>query len=318
MAVTMYYEDDVEVSALAGKQIAVIGYGSQGHAHAQNLRDSGHNVIIGVRHGKSFDKAKEDGFETFEVGEAVAKADVIMVLAPDELQQSIYEEDIKPNLKAGSALGFAHGFNIHFGYIKVPEDVDVFMVAPKAPGHLVRRTYTEGFGTPALFVSHQNASGHAREIAMDWAKGIGCARVGIIETTFKEETEEDLFGEQAVLCGGLTALVEAGFETLTEAGYAGELAYFEAISNTAEFGHYVTGPRIITDEVKKNMKLVLADIQSGKFAQDFVDDFKAGRPKLTAYREAAKNLEIEKIGAELRQAMPFTQSGDDDAFKIYQ
>ena len=192
MAVTMYYEDDVEVSALAGKQIAVIGYGSQGHAHAQNLRDSGHNVIIGVRHGKSFDKAKEDGFETFEVGEAVAKADVIMVLAPDELQQSIYEEDIKPNLKAGSALGFAHGFNIHFGYIKVPEDVDVFMVAPKAPGHLVRRTYTEGFGTPALFVSHQNASGHAREIAMDWAKGIGCARVGIIETTFKEETEEDL------------------------------------------------------------------------------------------------------------------------------
>ncbi|KZK11356.1 Ketol-acid reductoisomerase [Lactococcus lactis subsp. lactis bv. diacetylactis] len=222
MAVTMYYEDDVEVSALAGKQIAVIGYGSQGHAHAQNLRDSGHNVIIGVRHGKSFDKAKEDGFETFEVGEAVAKADVIMVLAPDELQQSIYEEDIKPNLKAGSALGFAHGFNIHFGYIKVPEDVDVFMVAPKAPGHLVRRTYTEGFGTPALFVSHQNASGHAREIAMDWAKGIGCARVGIIETTFKEETEEDLFGEQAVLCGGLTALVEAGFETLTEAGYAGD------------------------------------------------------------------------------------------------
>ena len=309
MAVTMYYEDDVEVSALAGKQIAVIGYGSQGHAHAQNLRDSGHNVIIGVRHGKSFDKAKEDGFETFEVGEAVAKADVIMVLAPDELQQSIYEEDIKPNLKAGSALGFAHGFNIHFGYIKVPEDVDVFMVAPKAPGHLVRRTYTEGFGTPALFVSHQNASGHAREIAMDWAKGIGCARVGIIETT-------------------------------TEAGYAGELAYFEvlhemklivdlmyeggftkmrqSISNTAEFGDYVTGPRIITDEVKKNMKLVLADIQSGKFAQDFVDDFKAGRPKLTAYREAAKNLEIEKIGAELRKAMPFTQSGDDDAFKIYQ
>ena len=340
MAVTMYYEDDVEVAALAGKQIALIGYGSQGHAHAQNLRDSGHNVIIGVRHGKSFDKAKEDGFETFEVGEAVAKADVIMVLAPDELQQSIYEKDIKPNLKAGSALGFAHGFNIHFGYIKVPEDVDVFMVAPKAPGHLVRRTYTEGFGTPALFVSHQNASGHAREIAMDWAKGIGCARVGIIETTFKEETEEDLFGEQAVLCGGLTALVEAGFETLTEAGYAGELAYFEvlhemklivdlmyeggftkmrqSISNTAEFGDYVTGPRIITDEVKKNMKLVLADIQSGKFAQDFVDDFKAGRPKLTAYREAAKNLEIEKIGAELRKAMPFTQSGDDDAFKIYQ
>ncbi len=293
-----------------------------------------------MRHGKSFDKAKEDGFETFEVGEAVAKADVIMVLAPDELQQSIYEEDIKPNLKAGSALGFAHGFNIHFGYIKVPEDVDVFMVAPKAPGHLVRRTYTEGFGTPALFVSHQNAV--VMRVKSQWIgpKELVVLEWGIIETTFKEETEEDLFGEQAVLCGGLTALVEAGFETLTEAGYAGELAYFEvlhemklivdlmyeggftkmrqSISITAEFGDYVTGPRIITDAVKKNMKLVLADIQSGKFAQDFVDDFKAGRPKLTAYREAAKNLEIEKIGAELRKAMPFTQSGDDDAFKIYQ
>lgn len=340
MAVTMYYEEDVKTPALAGKKIAVIGYGSQGHAHAQNLRDSGRDVIIGVRKGKSFDKAVEDGFETFTVGEAVAQADVIMVLAPDEIQQATYEEEIAPNLKDGAALGFAHGFNIHFGYIKVPETVDVFMVAPKGPGHLVRRTYTEGFGVPALFVNHQDATGNCRDIAMDWAKGIGAARVGILETTFKEETEEDLFGEQAVLCGGLTALVEAGFETLTEAGYAGELAYFEvlhemklivdlmyeggftkmrqSISNTAEFGDYVSGPRIITDEVKKNMKAVLNDIQSGKFAQDFVDDYKAGRPKLTAYREAAANLEIEKVGAELRKAMPFTQSGDDDAFKIYQ
>ena len=340
MSVTMYYEEDVKVPALAGKQIAVIGYGSQGHAHAQNLRDTGHNVIIGVRHGKSFDKAKEDGFDTYEVGEAVAKADVIMVLAPDEIQADLYAAEIGPNLKSGAAIGFAHGFNIHFGYIKVPDDVDVFMVAPKGPGHLVRRTFTEGFGVPALFVSHQNATGHAREIAMDWAKGVGCARVGIIETSFKEETEEDLFGEQNVLMGGVTHLIEAGFEVLTEEGYAPELAYFEvchemklivdliyeggftkmrqSCSNTAEFGDFVTGPRIITPEVKENMRAALRDIQSGKFAQDFVDDYKAGFPKLKAYRAEAAKLPIETIGAELRKAMPFTQAGDDDAFKIYQ
>lgn len=339
MAVNMQYEADVKVAALDGKKIAVIGYGSQGHAHAQNLRDTGHDVIIGVRPGKSFDKAKEDGFETFEVAEAAKQADVIMILAPDELQADIYEADIAPNLEAGNALGFAHGFNIHFGFIKAPEDVDVFMCAPKGPGHLVRRTFEEGFGVPALYAVYQDATGHAKDIAMDWAKGVGSARVGLIETDFKEETEEDLFGEQAVLCGGLTALIQAGFEVLTEAGYAPELAYFEvlhemklivdlcyeggfkkmrqSISNTAEFGDYVSGPRVITEQVKENMKAVLADIQSGKFANDFVNDYKAGRPKLQAYRDAAANLEIEKVGEDLRKAMPFVAKNDDDSFKIY-
>ena len=290
MAVTMEYEKDVKVPALDGKKIAVIGYGSQGHAHAQNLRDSGHDVIIGVRAGKSFDKAKEDGFGTYEVAEATKLADVIMC-------------------------------------------------APKGPGHLVRRTYTEGFGVPALYAVYQDATGNAKDIAMDWSKGVGSARVGLLETTFKEETEEDLFGEQAVLCGGLTALIEAGFEVLTEAGYAPELAYFEvlhemkliidliyeggfkkmrqSISNTAEFGDYVSGPRVITAQVKENMKAVLADIQSGKFAHDFVEDYKAGRPRLEAYRKEAADLEIEKVGAELRKAMPFVGQNDDDAFKIY-
>lgn len=339
MAVKMEYENDVKVAALDGKKIAVIGYGSQGHAHAQNLRDSGQDVIIGVRAGKSFDKAKEDGFETFEVAEAVKQADVVMILAPDEIQADIYENEVAPNLKDGAALGFAHGFNIHFGYIKAPESVDVFMCAPKGPGHLVRRTYNEGFGVPALYAVYQDATGNAKDIAMSWAKGVGSARVGLMETTFKEETEEDLFGEQAVLCGGLTALIQAGFEVLTEAGYAPELAYFEvlhemklivdlcyeggfkkmrqSISNTAEFGDYVAGPRVITEQVKENMKGVLADIQSGKFADDFVTDYKNGRPKLTAYREAAANLEIEKVGAELRKAMPFVGQNDDDSFKIY-
>ena len=229
MAVQMEYEKDVKVAALDGKKIAVIGYGSQGHAHAQNLRDSGHDVIIGVRPGKSFDKAKEDGFDTYTVAEATKLADIIMVLAPDEIQKDIYKDEIEPNLSAGKALGFAHGFNIHFEFIKVPKDVDVFMVAPKGPGHLVRRTYTEGFGVPALYAVYQDATGNAKDIAMDWAKGIGSARVGLLVTTFKEETEEDLFGEQAVLMGGLTHLIEAGFEVLTEAGYAPQLAYFEVL-----------------------------------------------------------------------------------------
>lgn len=339
MAVTMEYEKDITVDALAGKKIAVIGYGSQGHAHAQNLRDSGYDVIIGVRAGKSFDKAKEDGFDTYEVAEATKLADVIMILAPDEIQADLYADEIAPNLASGNALGFAHGFNILFEYIKAPADVDVFMCAPKGPGHLVRRTYTEGFGVPALYAVYQDATGSAKDIAMSWSKGVGSARVGLLETTFKEETEEDLFGEQAVLCGGLTALIEAGFEVLTEAGYAPELAYFEvlhemklivdliyeggfkkmrqSISNTAEFGDYVSGPRVITAQVKENMKAVLADIQSGKFAKDFVDDYKAGRPRLDAYRKEAADLEIEKVGAELRKAMPFVGQDDSDAFKIY-
>ena len=339
MAVQMEYEKDVKVPALDGKKIAVIGYGSQGHAHSQNLRDTGHDVIIGVRPGKSFDKAKEDGFDTYTVAEATKLADIIMVLAPDEIQKDIYKDEIEPNLSAGKALGFAHGFNIHFEFIKVPKDVDVFMVAPKGPGHLVRRTYTEGFGVPALYAVYQDATGNAKDIAMDWAKGIGSARVGLLVTTFKEETEEDLFGEQAVLMGGLTHLIEAGFEVLTEAGYAPQLAYFEVLhemklivdliyeggfkkmrqscSNTAEFGDFVTGPRVIGPEVKENMKAALADIQSGKFAREFVEDHDAGFPRLKAYREEAANLEIEKVGAELRKAMPFVGQNDDDAFKIY-
>ncbi|WEV60835.1 ketol-acid reductoisomerase [Streptococcaceae bacterium ESL0729] len=340
MPVTMYYENDVKDKVLGDKRIAVIGYGSQGHAHAQNLRDSGQDVIIGVRPGKSFDKAKEDGFEVFPVAEAVAQADVVMILAPDEIQGDLYKNEIEPNLKEGVALGFGHGFNIHFGIIEPPASADVFMLAPKGPGHLVRRTYDEGFGVPALFAVYQDASGNARDIAMDWGVGVGAARVGMLETSFKEETEEDLFGEQAVLCGGVTALIEAGFEILTESGYAPELAYFEvlhemklivdllyeggfkkmrqSISNTAEFGDYTAGPRIITDQVKENMRQVLKDIQTGSFAEEFMEDYKAGNPKMKAYRERAQNLEIEKVGNELRQAMPFTQSGDDAAFKIYE
>ena len=290
------------------------------------MRDSGHDVIIGVRPGKSFDKAKEDGFEAYPVAEATKLADIIMILAPDEIQKDIYKDEIAPNLSAGKALGFAHG-------------VDVFMCAPKGPGHLVRRTYTEGFGVPALYAVYQDATGNAKDIAMDWAKGVGSARVGLLSTTFKEETEEDLFGEQAVLMGGLTSLIEAGFEVLTEAGYAPELAYFEVLhemklivdliyeggfkkmrqscSNTAEFGDFVTGPRVIGPEVKENMKAALADIQSGKFAREFVEDHDAGFPRLKAFRKQAEELEIEKVGAELRKAMPFVGQNDDDAFKIY-
>lgn len=328
----MYYEADVTTPALDGKKIAVVGYGSQGHAHSQNLRDTGHDVIIGVRPGKSFDAAKEDGFEVYPVAEAVKKADIIMILAPDEIQGDLYEAEIAPNLEAGNAIGFGHGFNIHFGVIVPPKDVDVFMVAPKGPGHLVRRTFVEGFGVPALFVSHQDATGNARDIALDWAKGIGAARVGLLETTFKEETEEDLFGEQAVLCGGLTALIETGFEVLVEGGYTPELAYFEvlhemklivdliyeggfdkmrkSISNTAEFGDYTAGPRVITEDVKENMRGVLKDIQSGKFAKDFTDDYKAGFPKFKEYREKASGLQIETVGAELRKMMPFVNEKD--------
>ena len=275
----------------------------------------------------------------FPVAEAVKQADVIMVLLPDEIQGDVYKNEIEPNLEKHNALAFAHGFNIHFGVIQPPADVDVFLVAPKGPGHLVRRTFVEGSAVPSLFGVQQDASGQARNIALSYAKGIGATRAGVIETTFKEETETDLFGEQAVLCGGVSKLIQSGFETLVEAGYQPELAYFEvlhemklivdliyeggfkkmrqSISNTAEYGDYVSGPRVITEQVKENMKAVLADIQNGKFANDFVNDYKAGRPKLTAYREQAANLEIEKVGAELRKAMPFVGKNDDDAFKIY-
>ncbi len=330
--VKVYYEDSVQQDALAGKTIAIIGYGSQGHAHAQNLRDTGHNVIIGIRAGKSADAAKEDGFDVKPVAEAAKEADVVMILAPDEIQGDLYKNEIEANLEAGNALAFGHGFNIHYGVITPPAEVDVFLAAPKGPGHLVRRTFTEGFAVPALFAVHQDATGQATDIALSYAKGIGATRVGVLETTFKEETETDLFGEQAVLCGGLTSMIEAGFETLVEAGYQPELAYFEvchelkliidliyeggfgkmrnSISNTAEYGDYVSGPRVITDAAKAGMKDVLTDIQNGKFAEGFINDNKAGFPEFKKMRAEAAGHQIEKVGDELRKMMPFVNKKD--------
>lgn len=325
MPVTTYYEQDADLSVLKDKTIAVIGYGSQGHAQAQNLRDSGIKVVIGLREGKSFEKAKNDGFEVLPVGEAVSRADVVQILMPDETQAAVYKNEIEPNLKKGAALMFSHGFNVHFGQIVAPKENDVLLVAPKSPGHMVRRTYVEGFGVPGLIAVEKDATGKAKEIGLAYAKGIGCTRAGVIETSFREETETDLFGEQAVLCGGVSALIKAGFETLTEAGYAPEMAYFEclhemklivdmiyegglasmrdSISNTAEYGDYVTGSRIVTEETKKAMKEVLSDIQQGKFARDFILENQSGRPFLTATRRNEAEHQIEVVGAELREMM---------------
>ncbi|HGN0234377.1 TPA: ketol-acid reductoisomerase [Staphylococcus aureus] len=327
---TVYYDQDVKTDALQGKKIAVVGYGSQGHAHAQNLKDNGYDVVIGIRPGRSFDKAKEDGFDVFPVAEAVKQADVIMVLLPDEIQGDVYKNEIEPNLEKHNALAFAHGFNIHFGVIQPPADVDVFLVAPKGPGHLVRRTFVEGSAVPSLFGIQQGASGQARNIALSYAKGIGATRAGVIETTFKEETETDLFGEQAVLCGGISKLIQSGFETLVEAGYQPELAYFEvlhemklivdlmyeggmenvrySISNTAEFGDYVSGPRVITPDVKENMKAVLTDIQNGNFSNRFIEDNKNGFKEFYKLCEEQHGHQIEKVGRELREMMPFIKS----------
>ncbi|HCZ7202652.1 TPA: ketol-acid reductoisomerase [Staphylococcus aureus] len=327
---TVYYDQDVKTDALQGKKIAVVGYGSQGHAHAQNLKDNGYDVVIGIRPGRSFDKAKEDGFDVFPVAEAVKQADVIMVLLPDEIQGDVYKNEIEPNLEKHNALAFAHGFNIHFGVIQPPADVDVFLVAPKGPGHLVRRTFVEGSAVPSLFGIQQDASGQTRNIALSYAKGIGATRAGVIETTFKEETETDLFGEQAVLCGGVSKLIQSGFETLVEASYQPELAYFEvlhemklivdlmyeggmenvrySISNTAEFGDYVSGPRVITPDVKENMKAVLTDIQNGNFSNRFIEDNKNGFKEFYKLREEQHGHQIEKVGRELREMMPFIKS----------
>ncbi len=326
----MYYNGDANAAYLEGKTVAVIGYGSQGHAHALNMKDSGVNVIIGLRQGKSWDKAVEDGFDVFSVSEATAKADVVMILLPDELQPKVYNEEIKPNLK-NQALMFAHGFNIHFHQIVAPKECDVLLVAPKGPGHLVRRTFEQEAGVPALFAIYQDVTGEARELALSYARAIGALRAGALETTFKEETETDLFGEQAVLCGGLTALVKAGFETLVEAGYQPELAYFEclhelklivdlmyengmagmrySISDTAQWGDFVTGPRIVTEDVKKEMKAVLTDIQEGKFARGWILENQANRPVFNAINERENEHLIEKVGKELRAMMPFVNSG---------
>jgi ketol-acid reductoisomerase len=320
----MYYEKDADLGVLKGKTIAIIGYGSQGHAQAQNLRDSGLNVVIGLRPGKSWDTAKNDGFEVLSVEDAARRADVINILLPDESQPKVYRDSIEPNLKTGAAIMFSHGFNINFGQIRPSADKDIFMIAPKSPGHMVRRTYVEGFGVPALIAVEQNATGKAYEIGLAYAKGIGSTRAGVIETTFREETETDLFGEQAVLCGGTSALVKAGFETLIEAGYQPEVAYFEclhelklivdlmyegglasmrhSISNTAEYGDYVTGPRIITAETKAEMKRVLDDIQTGKFSRNFLLDQSNGAFMHATRRKEAEHP-IEKVGGQLRELM---------------
>ncbi|WP_078391851.1 ketol-acid reductoisomerase [Shouchella patagoniensis] len=326
----VYYNGDVNEQVLQGKTVAIIGYGSQGHAHAQNLRESGVDVVVGLRPGKSWDKATEDGFDVHSVQEASAKADVIMILLPDEHQPSIYKDSIEPELGAGKSLVFAHGFNIHFNQIVPPDNVDVFLAAPKGPGHLVRRTYTEGAGVPALIAVHQDATGQAKDTALAYAKQIGAARAGVLETTFKEETETDLFGEQAVLCGGTSALVKAGFETLVEAGYQPEIAYFEclhelklivdlmyeggleymrySISDTAQWGDFQAGPRIVTDETKAEMKAILTDIQKGKFAKGWILENKLNRPEYNAINEAEKNHPLEVVGRELREMMPFVKA----------
>ena len=321
----IFYEKDCNLSLLDGKTIAIIGYGSQGHAHALNLKDSGAHVIIGLYEGsKSWKRAEEQGFEVFTAAEAAKKADIIMILINDELQAALYKKDIEPNLEAGNMLMFAHGFNIHFNQIIPPKDVDVTMIAPKAPGHTVRSEYQAGKGTPCLIAVYQDATGHAQDMALAYGAGIGGARAGLLETTFRIETETDLFGEQAVLCGGVCALMQAGFETLTEAGYDPRNAYFEcihemklivdliyqsgfagmrySISNTAEYGDYITGPKIITDETKKAMKKILSDIQDGTFAKDFLLDMSSagGQAHFKALRKLKAEHPAEKIGAEIR------------------
>jgi ketol-acid reductoisomerase len=325
----VYYDRDADLGLVKGKKIAIVGYGSQGHAHAQNLRDSGvTDVGVALREGSTTRrKAEEAGFKVMTNAEAAAWADIIMILAPDELQAGIWADDLRDNMKEGAALAFAHGLNIHFGLIEPRKDIDVFMIAPKGPGHTVRSEYQRGGGVPCLIAIHQDASGNAQDIALSYASAIGGGRSGVIETNFREECETDLFGEQAVLCGGLTHLIQAGFETLTEAGYAPEMAYFEclhevklivdlmyeggianmrySISNTAEYGDITTGPRIITAETKAEMKRVLADIQGGRFVSKFVLDNRAGQPELKAARSQAAAHPIEKVGAELRAMMPW-------------
>jgi ketol-acid reductoisomerase len=320
----IFYESDTDISLLDGKTVAIVGYGSQGHAHALNLKDSGVNVVVGLYEGsKSWKQAEEAGLAVATAAEAAAKADIIMVLVPDELQAQIYAESIKPNLTDGKTLMFAHGFNIHFRQIKAPTNVDVIMIAPKGPGHTVRSEYVEGKGVPCLIAVHQDASGKAQDTGLAYAAGIGGARAGVLQTTFREETETDLFGEQAVLCGGVTALMQAGFETLVEAGYEPESAYFEcihemklivdliyqggfakmrdSISNTAEYGDYETGKRIVTNETKAAMKQILAEIQDGTFANKWITENKVGRPHFLATRRIKASHQLEGVGKELRK-----------------
>jgi ketol-acid reductoisomerase len=333
---TIFYEHDANPNALKGKTIAVFGYGSQGHAQAQNLRDTGYNVIIGLDPSRgSATQAKADGFTVLPPAEAAKKADWLQILTPDETQADFFEKDIRPGLTKGKVLSFSHGFSIHFKAIVPPADVDVVMIAPKGPGHLVRRVYAEGRGVPALIAIHQDATGKAHELALCYAYGIGATRAGVLQTTFKEETESDLFGEQAVLCGGLTSLMKKGFETLVEAGYQPEIAYFEcihemklivdliydgglarmrySISNTAEFGDLTRGPRVVPDETRATMKKILSEIQSGEFAREWINENKTGCKKFNALRDAEKKLQVEAVGADLRGMMSWIKKDKKEA-----
>ena len=328
---TIYYEKDAERSALQGQKVAVLGFGSQGHAHALNLRDSGHDVRVGLREGsKSWGKAEEAGLRVLPTPEAAAEADVVMILLPDTSQAAVYEADVAPNLKDGDMLMFAHGFNIHFGTISPPHGIDVTMIAPKGPGHLVRRTYEQGIGTPALVAVQQDATGTALARALAYADGIGVARAGVIETTFKEETETDLFGEQVVLCGGTTALVKSSFDTLVAAGYQPEIAYFEclhelklivdlmyeggmtwmrySISDTAEYGDYTRGPRVVDDETREEMRRILDEIQSGQFAKEWIAEADGGFGNFLRLRREARTSQLEDVGKGLRGMMPWLES----------
>ncbi len=332
MPATIYYDNDADLGALSGRKVAVLGYGSQGHAHALNLKESGVDVRVGLRAGSSsWAKAEAAGLSVLTTGEAVREAGVVMVLLPDTEQARVYREEIEPNLAEGDAVAFAHGFNIHFDQIRAPEGVDVWMIAPKGPGHLVRRTYEEGGGVPALVAVHVDATGNAKKEALAYAKGIGATRAGVLDTTFEEETETDLFGEQVVLCGGLVALIKAGYETLVEAGYQPESAYFEtlhevklivdliyeggianmrySISDTAEYGDMSRGPRIITDETKQEMRRILSEIQTGAFAREWILENQAGRPGFNAMQRREAKHPIEAIGAELRAMMPWISAG---------
>lgn len=327
----VYYDKDADLAIIQGKKVVIVGYGSQGHAHANNLRDSGVKVIICEQPGSAAEKkAKEANFAVEPLEKAVASADLVMILAPDEHQATIYQNQIAPNIKKGAALAFAHGFNIHYGRIEPREDLDVIMIAPKGPGHLVRSTFVNGGGVPSLIAIHQNASGKAREIALSYASANGGGRAGVIETNFREETETDLFGEQAVLCGGVTALVQAGFDTLVEAGYAPEMAYFEclhelklivdlmyeggianmrySVSNTAEFGDFTRGPRVINEESRWAMRDILKEIQNGQFAREFILENQAGCPTLKAMRRISAEHQIEVVGEKLRDMMPWIKS----------
>ncbi|MGO2674420.1 MAG: ketol-acid reductoisomerase [Leuconostoc mesenteroides] len=332
MTTKMFYDKDIDTTPLEIKKIAVIGYGAQGHAQANNLRDSGFDVIMGLRPGKSFDSAKKDGFEVYSAAEATAQADVVMMETPDELQAAVWEKEVEPNLKAGSYLGFSHGFNIVYGLIKPNADINVMIIAPKGPGNIERRQFVEGGGIPSLYGVHQDPTGDTAEVAKAYAKGIGSGRAGILETTFEEETTEDLFGEQAVLCGGLTQLIEAGFNTLVEAGYSPELAYFETshemkmivdlifeggfekmrhdCSNTCEYGEMLNGPRIITEESKQGMRDVLKDIQDGTYAKKWLAEYNSGLKDLEKMRTEYKSGLYEQTGKKVRAMMPWISDAD--------